>query len=244
MLRHERTASTGSLVSRNSVRSAPVSRHNSSTQLASLGLTTSRDGPQLTSNHPPLKILGLKFMNARLHFLLAFSRGLSVLPSFIGMWRCFYGAWELLDRQGSTIISVRSSELAMAGVWCIVSGYLSYAVLDGLMVRWIVTYSSPAAIVRMLSCATLNIAMIQTLHSLFSPDKTYLLHIWILASCIQTVAYIIQNFVTSNLALEKRARSVDLLNIAVFAVVPVGMASFITMLGLLRTLIILRMDLE
>lgn len=183
-------------------------------------------------------------MNARLHFLLAFSRGLSVLPSFLGMWRCFYGAWELLDRQGSTIISVRSSELVMAGLWCIVSGYLSYAVLDGLMVRWIVTYSSPAAIVRMLSCATLNIAMIQTLHFLFSPDKTYLLHIWILASCIQTVAYIIQNFVTSNLALEKRARSVDLLNIAVFAVVPVGMASFITMLGLLRTLIILRMDLE
>jgi hypothetical protein len=113
------------------------------------------------------------------------------------------------------------------------------------MVRWIVTYSAPAAIVRMLSCSTLNIAMIQTLHSLISSaDKTYLLHTWILVSCILTVAYTIQNFVTSNLALEKRTRSVDLLKIAVFAVVPVGIASFITMLGLLRNLMILRMDLE
>ena len=161
------------------------------------------------------------------------------------MWECFYQAWELFDTSGSRpISSVRSSELFMAGIWCIVSGYLSYAVLDGLMVRWIVTYSTPAAIVRMLSCACLNIAMIQGLYSILSPDHTYLLHVWILISCILTVAYIIQNFVTSNLALEQKSRSVDLYNIAVFAVVPVGIASFLTMLSLLRSLMILRIDLE
>lgn len=110
----------------------------------------------------------------------------------------------------------------------------------------IVTYSTLGAILRVLSCSTMNIVMIQSLHSLLSPDRTYLLHIWILISCILTVAYIIQNFVTSNLALsgKKNNRSVDLYNIAVFAVVPVGIASFITMLGLLRSLLILRLGLE
>lgn len=132
----------------------------------------------------------------------------------------------------------------MAGIWCIVSGYLSYSCLDGLMVRWIVTYSTPAAIVRMLSCSALYTAMTQSLHSLFStPEKVFYLHIWILISCILTLAYAVQNFVTSNLSLEKKTRSVDLINIAVFAVVPVGLASFLTMLGLLRVLMILRWDL-
>lgn len=167
-----------------------------------------------------------------------------MLPSFIGMGNCFYEAWKLAgETESEARISVRASELVLAGLWCIVSGYLSYSVLDGLMVRWIVTYSGFAAVLRMLSVSTLNLAMIQTLHSILSPDRTFLLHIWILVCCIQTVAYAIQNFVTSNLALERRRpRSVDLLNIAVFAVVPVGIASFVTMLGLLRSLLILRLE--
>lgn len=161
------------------------------------------------------------------------------------MWECFYQAWELFDLAGNRpSSSVRSSELFMAGIWCAVSGFLSYAVLDGLMVRWIVTYSTPATIVRMFSCACLNIAMIQVLFSVFAPGQTYLLHIWILISCILTIAYIVQNFVTSNLALEHKSRSVDLYNITVFAVVPVGVASFLTMMNLLWCLMILRIDLQ
>lgn len=201
-----------------------------------------------SSNGPPirrdnrLKMLGLRFINSRLHFIFGWARSVAIIPSVIGMWNCLHEAYLLEDSR--PITSVRSSELFLASIWCIVSGYLSYCVIDGLMVRWLVTYSQPAAIVRVLSCSTLNIAMIQSLHSLLSPDRTYLLHVWILVSCILTLAYIVQNFVTSNLALEKRARSVDLYNIAVFAVVPVGLASFVTMLGLLRCLLILRMDLE
>lgn len=201
----------------------------------------SRSGTQ----QQPLKILGLKIFNARLHFLLGLARGLTVLPSIIGMGECFYQFWELLQLKTSRPVwSTSASELFMAAVWCFVAGYLSYSVLDGLMVRWIMTYSTPAAIVRMLSCACLNIAMIQGLFSVLSPDRTYLLHVWILISCILTVAYIIQNFVTSNLALENKARYFDLYKIAVFAVVPVGLASFLTMVSLLRDLMILRMDSE
>ncbi|CAN6675047.1 hypothetical protein TRVA0_081S00298 [Trichomonascus vanleenenianus] len=211
-----------------------------------------RSGSRRSSEHrhhhhnpPSIKILALRFVHERLQTILALSRGLAVLPSVLGMWNCLYEAWQIQQNNDPRpITSVRSSELFMAGIWCIVSGYLSYSVVDGLMVRWIVTYSSPAAILRVLSCSTLNIAMTQALHSILSPDRTYLLHVWILVSCILTVAYIIQNFVTSNLALEKKTRSVDLYNIAVFAVVPVGLASFVTMLGLLRSLLILRLTLE
>ncbi|KAG5361153.1 N-glycosylation protein [Yarrowia sp. C11] len=211
-----------------------VSRTSSSTNLASHN-----------SHHPPLKILGLKFVNARLHFLLAVSRGLSVLPPFLGLYRCLLDAWKhRMGDEDSAISSTRSSESIMAGIWCIVAGYLAYAVLDGLMIRWIVTYSTPAAIVRMLSAATLNIVMVHAVHSLISSEQAYQLHIWILISCVLTLAYIIQNFVTSNLALEKKARSVDLIQIAVFAVVPVGMASFLTMLGLIRCLTIVQWDIE
>lgn len=167
------------------------------------------------------------------------------------MWECFYQFWEILQATSSPaevasrpISACGASEIFMAGIWCLVAGYLSYAVLDGLVVRWIVTYSTPAAIVRMLSGACLNIAMIQGLFSVLSPDRTHLLHVWILISCILTGAYIIQNFVTSNLALEKKSRYFDLYKIAVFAVVPVGLASFMTMVSLLRSLMILRMDLE
>ena len=39
-------------------------------------------------------------------------------------------------------------------------------------------------------------------------------------------------------------RTIDLYNITVFCVVPVGLASFITMVGLLRNLFIQRLDVE
>lgn len=86
--------------------------------------------------------------------------------------------------------------------------------------------------------------MMHALVSILSPDTTYRLHVWILISCILTVAYTVQNFVTSNVSLERKRRSVDLYNIAVFAVVPVGLASFITMLGLMRSIMILQYQYE
>lgn len=142
----------------------------------------------------------------------------------------------------------RNSEHFLTGVWCIVSGYLSYSVLDGLMVRWIVTYLTSAAIVRMLSMSMIIVTVEQYLVATFSAQGySYGLHIWILISCGLTVLFIIQNFVTLNLDLKDgkvRARFFDFYKIAVFAVVPVGLASFITMIGLLRSLLILRLDLE
>lgn len=92
-----------------------------------------------------------------------------------------------------------------------------------------------------------------------SPNGDYYLHTWILISCVLTGAYIWQNYITSNLNYgvnmdqEKprrkylrfsKKRTIDLYNITVFCVVPVGLASFITMIGLLRNLVIQRLDVE
>ncbi|KAK6463423.1 N-glycosylation protein-domain-containing protein [Scheffersomyces coipomensis] len=242
-----------------------------------------------------LKQLGLKFLNARQHFALALSRDVSLLPPLIGLvqsWsRMIDHSEEPIDATNLELIksltSARVSEHFLTGLWCIVAAYLSYSVLDGLIIRWIVIYSTPAAIVRVLSMSAIIITAERYLVSTFSADGyRYGLHIWILISCCLTLTYIGQNFVTSNLELKKsnplseqnspitmssnnnalsynqtsssssssqqqqpqvqktRARFFDFYNIVVFAVVPVGLASFITMIGLLRSLLILRIDID
>lgn len=194
--------------------------------------------------------LGLKFLNAKQHFLLAVCRDVSLIPCLMGLcesWWIVFFSGEKLSTSRAAITTARGSEHFLEGIWCIVAGYLLYSVLDGLMVRWIVTYSTTGAIVRMLSMSTILVAIEQYLVSAFSAEGyQYGLHTWILISCALTLLYIVQNFVTLNVDLKgkRRARFFDFYNIVVFAVVPVGLASFITMIGLLRSLLILRLDLE
>ncbi|EGW33879.1 uncharacterized protein SPAPADRAFT_148062 [Spathaspora passalidarum NRRL Y-27907] len=242
------------------------SNSSSSSSINSIPTTTH---PHPNPQAPPsLKQLGLKFLNARQHFALALCRDISLMPALISL----YQSWKRMFIHDSLLTSARGSEHFLAGLWCIVASYLSYSVLDGLIVRWIVIYSTPAAIVRVLSMSVIIIAVEFYLVSAFSAQGyKYGLHIWILISCILTFAYIIQNFFTSNLELRRiggaghtrsssrtieasegrnnerkkeRRRFFDFYNIVVFAVVPVGLASFVTMIGLLRSLLILRIDIE
>ncbi|ODV80297.1 uncharacterized protein CANTADRAFT_50133 [Suhomyces tanzawaensis NRRL Y-17324] len=210
-----------------------------------------------------IKQLGLKFLNARQHFALAICRDISLIPALIGLvqsWKqVFVDSHQVSvdslalghssQHLTQSITSGRVLEHFLTGVWCIVSAYLSYSALDSLIVRWIVIYLTPAAIVRVLSMSTIMVTIESYLVSVFTADGyKYGLHIWILISCCLTLTYIGQNFVTSNLDLRKgapkRARFFDIYNIVVFAVVPVGLASFITMIGLLRSLLILRIDID
>lgn len=194
-----------------------------------------------------LKHLGLKFLNARQHILLAVCRDISLIPC---MWGLFQSWVVLVPGRGNShhsVTSARMLEHFLTGLWCIVAAYLLYQVLDGLMVRWIVTYSTTGAIVRMLSMSAILIAIEQYVVAAFLAEGyEYALHTWILISCALTLLYIVQNFVTSNLDVRgnRRARFFDFYSIAVFAVVPVGLASFITMVGVLRSLLILRMDID
>ncbi|SCU86513.1 LAME_0D06480g1_1 [Lachancea meyersii CBS 8951] len=225
----------------------------------------------------------------------------------------------------SQLLVARSSEYLLCSLWCVVSAYLTYAILDSLMVRWIVKYSTVAAILRMFSMSLIIVTLEMLLLSSLSPKGDYYLHTWILISCVLTGAYIWQSFLTSDLnyvqqdspsptppassssndlagastarrgssttintntrsipgmpssssssssppttatttsqvtcsptdARKRRRgsrylgltknRQIHLYNITVFCVVPVGVASFITMIGLLRNLVIQRLDLE
>lgn len=210
------------------------------------------------TNKNLLKILGLNFLNARQHLALAICRDCVLILPLYHAFTCFKTTYYL-DHNKSTepnidiktliieqLISPGSSEHFIAGIWCLVAAYLSFAVLDGLLVRWIVTYQTSAAILRVLSMSLLIITIEQATLAIFSPGGTYSLHTWILISLILTGAYILQTFVTSNLDLknETKARSVDYYNITVYAVVPVGLASFVSMIALLRALLILRLDVE
>ncbi|SCU88292.1 LADA_0E09318g1_1 [Lachancea dasiensis] len=211
----------------------------------------------------------------------------------------------------SQLVTARSSEYLLCSLWCVVAAYLTYSILDSLMVRWIVKYSTVAAILRMFSMSLLIVTLEMLLLSSLSPKGDYYLHTWILICCLLTGAYIWQSFLTSDLnyvehetppgtpasnttaastagptgptgplhrrtssshsisnpshqvtcdtpefASRKRRRGarpalrlakhhqIHLYNITVFCVVPVGLASFITMIGLLRNLVIQRLDLE
>lgn len=196
-----------------------------------------------------VKTVGLKFLSARQHFLLATCRDLSLIPCVVGLCRSW---WVLFDSGSdeiakSVITTARVSEHFLTGLWCIVAGYLLFSVLDGLMVRWIVGYLITGAIVRMAAMSAILVAVEEYLVAAFSAEGfNYALHTWILISCALTVMFIVQNFITSNIDLKGkyRPRFFDFYKIAVFAVVPVGMASFITMIGLLRSLLILRLDID
>ena len=307
-------------------------RSTSSNNLSSLGSNPRASKLQQSS----IKKLGLKLLNARQHFLLASCRDISLIPPLFGLFQ----SWKRISHEevNNMILNNTSSnalvtpipkittamglEHFLTGVWCIVAAYLSYSILDSLLVRWIVTYSTSAAIVRVLSMSTIIITLEMYFVSAFSAEGyKYGLHIWILISCILTLTYIVQNFVTLNLQLEnytndkvgndintfsaadmpqqpeltrptasgsstslagtlapsarmasftfdaelepetglgpepqlrsavkkksvKPRRFFDFYNIVVFAVVPVGLASFITMIGLLRSLLILRIDVD
>ncbi|EJS41941.1 YNL080C [Saccharomyces arboricola H-6] len=228
----------------------------------------------------------------------------------------------------SALTTARASEYLLCSLWCLVSLYLSYAILDSLMVRWIVKYSTVAAILRMFSMSLIIVTLELLLLSSLSPELDYFLHTWILISCVLTAVYIWQSYLTSDLRYfrnregevqedtsvreegdnvvgveggvnddphvvmtdedtvdtlrydtlsdnsddrllqvnrpsssnsqsPKRSkkppqnafnfttkRTIDLYKITVLCVVPVGLASFITMLGLLRNLFIQRLDIE
>ncbi|KAK9263739.1 N-glycosylation protein-domain-containing protein [Lipomyces tetrasporus] len=167
-------------------------------------------------------------------------KALSLPPSIHGIFICLHEAWKAMNSPND---SATSLELVLAALWAGVSAYLFYAFIDGLMLRWqyrLVMYSSPATILRLLSINTLMAAMTRIVLTTFAGDPVNFLPTWILIACILTAAYAIQNFVTSNIAIEERARRVDIYHIAVFAVVPVGIASFITMIGLIRSLMEIR----
>ncbi|ODQ53049.1 WD40 repeat-like protein [Saitoella complicata NRRL Y-17804] len=215
------------------------------------------------------------------HIPLVAARSLSILPSVLGFLDALSTAYTnqylTTDPHGGTgnvwkefgDRECKIWELGAACMWCAVCGYLSFWFTDGLMLRWLIRYSPLATCIRLLSLSTINAALTYGIvwaeWGWVRREPSGLLVAWIVEACVLTVAYTIQDWVTSDLSLpvapraqrsprtvrfkksdddapsgvekdkeeEGGYRELDLVEVAVFAVVPVGMAGFVTMvLGL------------
>lgn len=173
----------------------------------------------------------------RVYWTLCLLRALSCAPSAFSVWEYLAEAEHCYAAARS--VSACAQHTLLPAIWCLVSGYLTWLGLDGMIVRWLHTYSAPAAILRTVTCVLLNYAAIEALvrfrtHS--ASTTLFDLQIWILISVILTVLYILQTFITSNM--DTSRRTLNFVHIAVFAVIPIGVASFATMLFLIRCLML------
>lgn len=182
-----------------------------------------------------------RHIRGHMYVALAVLRLLSCTPSAYPVFYYFSATYRCYnDTRGNPESYRCSSDLLLPGVWCLVSSYMTYLALDGMMVRWIVMYSPVAAIIRTLACIIVNFVWIHFV-TRFSGASTIDLQIWILISCMSTAVYILQTFITSNIATRAVDRTLNLFHIAVYAVVPIGLASFITMIALIRTLMLVQL---
>ncbi|BFZ58030.1 hypothetical protein PYCC9005_005088 [Savitreella phatthalungensis] len=179
------------------------------------------------------------------------ARSLSTYAALVWLPRLLWDSRYLLD-----IEAYRNPEYpwqpAAALLWCCVASYLSFSVTDGLMLRWMFNYGPRACLVRLLTLDAFNYYIT---HFMIGTAKRFnlLLPAWILISCLLTMAYIIQDWLTSHIARqrprrrlsgaersardepdheledEEHDRFVNLLEVCIFCVVPVGFASFVTM---------------
>lgn len=123
-----------------------------------------------------------------------------------------------------------------ATIWCMVSCYLSFSFTDGLMLRWLFSYGPNATLVRLVTLNAFNYYLTTTILNLAKAHHSSALLGWILVALILTIAYCVQDWLTSNISIitdGNQRRRVNFLEVAVFCVVPVGLASFFTMIILL-----------
>jgi hypothetical protein len=62
-------------------------------------------------------------------------------------------AWKALEKHGDPVFIF--VEIALAALWCAVSGYVSFFSMDLLMVRWLFHYTPGASIVRLITASFL-----------------------------------------------------------------------------------------
>lgn len=252
-----------------------------------------------------LKLYGLKRLSVTQRIIVSICRDLPLYSILINLCFLLSSWYKLMKNPYGNLTTVRATEFFLASLWCLVSCVLSFNIVDGMMVRWMLIYDIQAVIIRILSMSLIIILIIEMMNYTFNnSDNEFCLTVWILISCVLTFIFIVQCFWSNNLIIEdqlkrKRMRNlesrslsnhningdrfgighndnsnagvqsasqtntgtqshqsvppnddskveykrrVDFYNLVVYAVVPIGVASFISTIGLVRLLLILRLD--
>ncbi|KAL1998505.1 hypothetical protein VTN02DRAFT_6053 [Thermoascus thermophilus] len=124
----------------------------------------------------------------------------------------------------------RVTEVALAIMWCCASAYLSYFFADCMMSRWLLNYTPPAVVIRLLTTNGLIAYLTSWVLYLSgaSSDPRLLLPAWISITTTLTFVY----HATQNHAMIKRetTASISVLSVASF----VSMSSLLLQLHLTR----------
>ncbi|KTW30239.1 hypothetical protein T552_04080 [Pneumocystis carinii B80] len=155
---------------------------------------------------------------------------LSILPG--SYWAIYFIFRKTQIRRIRHVHIECSWEIWMTSIWFIVCAFLSYKLTSGLLLRWRIKYSYPAILIRLMSLNLMNMCLIRLFVS-SSSNKIQQLLSTILVTCILACIYAIQNYITSDFSqfgIVKTPRRPNLINIAIYVIVPIGFASFITML--------------
>lgn len=177
----------------------------------------------------------------RVYWVMVALRVLSSIPNFLALYSYLNEARMCLV--STKLPSACAQGTLLPALWCAVSGYIVWLGLKRMIRRWVLTYSELAAVFRVITCMLINYLAV-SLHTYFRVSRgtsVIDLQIWILVSVLLTTLYTLQTFVTSDIGTSQRGRTVDLFHIAVYAVIPIGLASFITMLALIRNLMVLQL---
>lgn len=154
-----------------------------------------------------LKSYGLKRLNIRQHIIVTICRDIpiySMLKNFIVLISQWY---KLMKIPYNNITTVRATEFFLASIWCLVSAMLSYTILDSLMVRWMLMYDIQAVIVRILSMSLIIVMVVEMFNYTFNNlDNEFCLTVWIFISCVLTLFFIIQCFLSNNLGIEENLK--------------------------------------
>ena len=132
------------------------------------------------------------------------ARSLSTYAALVWLPRLIWDSRYLLD-----VDAYRNPDYpwqpAAALLWCCVASYLSFNVTDGLMLRWMFNYGPRATLVRLLTIDAFNYYITSFL---IGTAKRFnlLLPAWIVISLLLTLAYIIQDWLTSNIARQRPPR--------------------------------------
>ncbi|CAG8765244.1 19937_t:CDS:2, partial [Dentiscutata erythropus] len=170
----------------------------------------------------------------RLHNILFLLRGLSLVPAGYSFISFIYAA----SKAPADNVLELSTELDywLGAMWCLLAGLWSYWLADGLMRRWLFYYEITSAIIRLISLQAINWVITAFVISNYGHDEP--VWTWVICSIVLAISNVIQWLFTSTAKHYKpgdpEASKMTLREILRYIILPLAIASFITMMCLLH----------